>query len=164
MGGGARPRTPGVTRDAAVPIRLRPAEERDLDQLRAIEVASFADPWSVEGFRDMMANARARMDVADDGNGAVLGYTAAWYVADQAEIANLAVAPAARRRGIGSLLLARILEAAATLGAKTVFLEVRESNTAAQRLYASRGFEIAGRRREYYRRPVEDALIMRCSV
>jgi len=148
-------------RSAKEMVRLRPAEERDLHQVRAIEVASFTDPWTLEGFREMLENPRTRMEVADDGNGEVLGYAVAWYVADEAEIANLAVLPAARCRGIGALLLAHILESAATFGAASVFLEVRESNIAAQALYAAQGFAVIGRRKQYYRRPDEDALIMR---
>jgi ribosomal-protein-alanine N-acetyltransferase len=142
-------------------VVVRPAEERDLRQVHAIEVASFADPWALEGFRDTMDNSRARTEVADDGGGRVLGYAVAWFVADEAEIANLAVAPAARGRGIGALLLTRILQAAATFGAAAVYLEVRESNAAARALYAAQGFVVAGRRNQYYRKPVEDALIMR---
>ena len=147
--------------DPPAGIRVRPAEERDLARIHAIEQASFADPWALEGFRDTLARARARVEVAVGQDDQVLGYAVAWFVSDESEIANLAVAPEARRRRIGLLLLDRILEAAAAFGAGTVFLEVRQSNLAAQRLYATRGFETAGRRRQYYRKPVEDALIMR---
>jgi ribosomal-protein-alanine N-acetyltransferase len=142
-------------------IRVRPAEERDLVRIHAIEQTSFADPWALAGFRDTLEHARARVEVAVGQDDQVLGYAVAWFVADESEIANLAVAPEARRRHIGLLLLDRILQAAATFGARTVFLEVRQSNVAAQRLYATRGFAVAGRRRHYYRKPVEDALIMR---
>jgi ribosomal-protein-alanine N-acetyltransferase len=142
-------------------VVVRAAEERDLESIHAIECASFGDPWSLEGFRDLIDHPRARMEVACGGNGELLGYAVAWYVADESEIANLAVAPRARRRGVGTLLLDRILRAAAEFGAKTVFLEVRESNEEARKLYESREFAIAGRRVKYYRRPNEDALIMR---
>ena len=140
---------------------IRAATESDLAAIHAIERASFADPWAITGFRDMIEHARARVEAAIDIEGTLIGYAVAWYVADEAEIANIAVAPAMRQRGVGTQLLDRILEAAATLGARTVFLEVRESNLAAQRLYASRAFAVAGRRKLYYRRPDEDALIMR---
>lgn len=135
-----------------------------MSQVHAIEVASFNDPWSLQGFRDTMANPRNRVEVADDGNGGVLGYSVAWYVAEEAEIANLAVSSAARRCGIGALLLARILEAAGTFGAAAVFLEARESNVAALALYGSQRFVVVGRRKRYYQKPVEDAVIMRCTV
>ena len=142
-------------------VRVRPAEERDLARIHEIERASFGDPWSLEGFRDMLEHDRARVEVAVGDDDAVIGYAVAWFVSDESEIANLAVAPESRRRRIGVLLLDRILEAAATFGARSVFLEVRESNVAAQQLYGTRGFAIAGRRKQYYRKPVEDALIMR---
>jgi ribosomal-protein-alanine N-acetyltransferase len=144
-----------------IELTIRAATESDLAAIHAIELASFADPWALTGFRDMIEHSRARVEAAIDSDGTLIGYAVAWYVADEAEIANVAVAPAMRQRGIGSKLLDRILEAAASLGARTVFLEVRESNLAAQRLYASRAFAVAGRRKLYYRRPDEDALIMR---
>ena len=62
---------------------------------------------------------------------------------------------------MGALLLDRILRSAAEFGARTVFLEVRESNEEARKLYEARGFEVAGKRTKYYRKPDEDALIMR---
>jgi ribosomal-protein-alanine N-acetyltransferase len=142
-------------------VMVRAAAEGDLAVIHTIECASFGDPWSLEGFRDLLDHPRAKMEVAVGGDGGLLGYAVAWYVADESEIANIAVAPDARRRGVGALLLDRILRAAAAFGARTVFLEVRESNEAARKLYEARGFEVAGKRAKYYRRPDEDALIMR---
>lgn len=142
-------------------VRVRPAEERDLARIHEIERASFADPWSLEGFRDMLEHGRARVEVAEGDDAIVLGYAVAWFVSDESEIANLAVAPEVRRRRIGLLLLDRILEAAASFGTRSVFLEVRASNVAARKLYESRGFAVAGTRKAYYRKPVEDALVMR---
>jgi ribosomal-protein-alanine N-acetyltransferase len=154
-------RTPRVRGSA---VQVRRAEERDLPAIHAIECASFADPWAVGGFRDMLDHPRARLDVAVGDAGVILGYAVAWFVADESEIANLAVAPDARRRGIGTILLDHVLGFATSAGARSVFLEVRESNVAAQELYAGRQFVVAGRRKEYYRKPVEDALIMRRTV
>jgi ribosomal-protein-alanine N-acetyltransferase len=147
--------------EGALAVTVRAAREDDLAAIHAIESASFGDPWSLEGFRDLLDHPRAKLEVAIDSDGALLGYAVAWYVADESEIANIAVAPAARRRGVGALLLDRILRAAAEFGAKTVFLEVRESNEEARKLYEARSFEIAGRRLKYYSKPDEDALIMR---
>ena len=115
-------------------VTVRAAAEQDLAAIHAIECVSFGDPWALEGFRDLIDHPRAKMEVAVDAGDAVLGYAVAWYVADESEIANFAVAPAARRRGVGALLLDRILRAAAEFGAKTVFLEVRESNEEARKL------------------------------
>jgi ribosomal-protein-alanine N-acetyltransferase len=151
----------GKRKGAAAAVLIRYGDEHDLAAIHAIEVASFADPWALEGFRDMLDHSRAKVIVATETDGVLIGYAVAWYVADEAEIANIAVAPSARRRGVGAVLLDRLLEIAATFGARSVFLEVRESNEAARQLYASRRFEIAGRRTAYYRKPSEDALVMR---
>ncbi len=80
---------------------------------------------------------------------------------DEAELLNLAVAPSVRGKGIGSALLERASADARRWGAKARFLEGRASNDDARRLYAKAGFEEVGRRRSYYRRPLEDALILR---
>jgi ribosomal-protein-alanine N-acetyltransferase len=80
---------------------------------------------------------------------------------DEGELANLAVAPELRSRGIGRLLLDAILQNATTRGVRQLYLEVRESNVAARGLYLGRGFEQVGRRKRYYRSPTEDALILR---
>jgi ribosomal-protein-alanine N-acetyltransferase len=147
--------------EAPAGVLVRAATENDLVAIHAIECASFGDPWALEGFRDLIDHPRAKMEAAIGADGELLGYAVAWYVADESEIANIAVAPNARRKGVGALLLDRILRAAAAFGALTVFLEVRESNEEARKLYEARGFEIAGKRTKYYRKPDEDALIMR---
>lgn len=92
------------------------------------------------------------------------GYLLARHAADEGEILNLGVAPAARRRGIGRALVREGLNALAALGATRVFLEVRESNAAARALYAEFGFGEVGRRRGYYRRPTEDAIVLRAAI
>jgi ribosomal-protein-alanine N-acetyltransferase len=79
----------------------------------------------------------------------------------EAEVADLAVAPAARRRGIGRALIDRLLSDLEREGVLAVFLEVRESNRAARALYESRAFHGVGRRRGYYRFPLEDALLLK---
>ena len=145
-------------------VQVRPAVERDLARIHEIEVATFADPWTLEAFRDLLEHSYARLEVAESAEDELLGYAAAWFVADESEIANLAVTPHARRRGIGRLLLDRILHAAVAFGARSVFLEVRESNDAGRKLYASRGFVVSGRRAQYYRKPDEDALIMKRAI
>ena len=80
---------------------------------------------------------------------------------DESELANLAVLPAARNRGIGGMLLKSALTAAEDRGSVEMYLEVRASNASAIALYTSHGFSEVGRRRGYYRKPVEDALVLR---
>jgi ribosomal-protein-alanine acetyltransferase len=135
----------------------------DLDAVVAIECASFADPWTAESFVSVLGLPHMRFLVAEEGD-ELLGYVVAMVVADEGEIADLAVAPAARRRGIGGLLLDRVAGDAAQRGTRSLYLEVRESNSGARALYESRGFVAVGRRRGYYQHPREDALLLRREV
>jgi len=101
--------------------------------------------------------------VAETGDGPV-GYVVARRVLDEGEILNLGVALPVRRRGVGRVLVRRVLTTFAAAGVTAVFLEVRESNLPAQRLYAAFGFQEVGRRRRYYEAPVEDAVILRAAI
>lgn len=94
----------------------------------------------------------------------VVGYVIAHYGREEGEILNLGVAPDERRRGVGRALVADVLEALRSRGVRAVYLEVRESNAVARRLYQSMGFGEVGRRSRYYRRPVEDAVILRAAI
>jgi len=145
-------------------VLVRAAAAADLDAIVAIERASFADPWTRRAFAEVLSGGRVRFDVACAAGGPVVGYVIAWFVADEGEIANLAVAPAHRRAGIAALLLAGVIAAARASGVVTLHLEVRESNASARALYAAFGFREAGRRRAYYRTPTEDALLLRLAV
>jgi [ribosomal protein S18]-alanine N-acetyltransferase len=143
-------------------IAIRPARVDDLPAILAIERVSFTDPWSRSSFAALLEQPRVYFSVALDGHaGALVGYTVAWFVLDEAELANLAVTPDARGNGIGARLLESALAASAQRGAATMYLEVRASNRSAIALYTSHGFTEVGRRRAYYRKPVEDALILR---
>lgn len=141
-------------------VRLRPMMAADLDAVVALEEASYAVPWSAATFTTLMERADAITLVAESASG-VAAYAAFWSVGYQGELGNVAVAPAWRRRGLAGRLLQAVLEQAAERGVSEVFLEVRPSNVGAQRLYERCGFQVTGRRRHYYRRPVEDALVMR---
>lgn len=151
--------------ESAVPpthLAIRLARRDDVDDVAAIERRSFADPWSAGSFRALFGNPVVHFAVAEDPvTGRIFGYVVGWAVADEAEIANLAVADEARGAGVGARLLDHAIAAARQRSCRVVFLEVRESNVAARALYASRGFEVAGRRSKYYRKPVEDALVLR---
>jgi ribosomal-protein-alanine N-acetyltransferase len=139
------------------PIRL--AAEADLPAIVGIEHAVFSDPWSLEAFRRSLAGI---VTVAVSGE-TVAGYLVAHHTSDFGEILNVAVHPDHRRHGIGWALVEDVLWRLASDSVGLVFLEVRESNTAAQRLYGRMGFEAVGRRSAYYREPKEDAVVMRIS-
>ena len=123
----------------------------------------FADPWSTEDFRDCLTSDAHFLvvEASGSGGGAIAGYVVALDAADEGEILNLAVAPAGRRNGLGRTLVQHILEALTARGVRQVYLEVRESNAPARALYAAQGFKEVGRRTQYYRRPVEDAIVLR---
>ncbi len=139
---------------------MRAATAADLAAIQAIEVASFSDPWSTESFAQMLAQPRVRA-LAATRAGQLVGYCIAWQIADEAEVANIAVREADRGLGIGGVLLDALIADVDAAGGATIYLEVRASNAAAQRLYASRGFAVVGRRAGYYQRPDEDALVLR---
>ena len=119
----------------------------------------FSDPWSTQDFRDCVSF--ALFFVAEEWGERIGGYVVALEAADEGEILNLAVAPAGRRRGLGRALVEAMLDALRDRGVRQVYLEVRESNASARALYASGGFKEVGRRKAYYRRPVEDAIVLR---
>ncbi len=164
MGGGARAATTGgvsgVGHVAEAGAAIRPALASDLDGVVAIEAASFSDPWTRGSFRTLVAVPHVYFPVVEDAAG-VTAFAIALFAADESELANLAVAPERRGRGLGARLLDEVMREAERRGARTMWLEVRESNAAARRLYAARGFVDAGRRRRYYADPVEDALVLR---
>jgi [ribosomal protein S18]-alanine N-acetyltransferase len=158
MGIGARAATAS---EMSRSISISPVVTADLDAIAAIERVAFSDPWSERSFREALAAAPIYFVAARSDDGAVLGYVVAWFVADEGQIANLAVAPAGWGRGIGRALLTAALREAVARGTKDVYLEVRDSNLRARRLYGSCGFKEVGRRRGYYRLPVEDAIVLR---
>lgn len=115
--------------------------------------------------------------LADDPGGAILvaevdraeppvvaGYAAFHRIGDEAELHNLAVDPAQRRRGLGRALLAAGVRTMRELGVRHLFLEVRATNLAAIELYRSLGFRLLYTRRNYYQNPEEDALVMGCDI
>lgn len=159
--GGFEPRDGRQWASAAPGVSLRPAVADDLASVARIEQASFSDPWNQRSFESVLRDQRAIFTVATLEDGRVAGYVVAWFVADEGEIANLAVSPAARRRHVGSTMLDATIRLARTHHVTSLYLEVRDSNVAARALYNSRGFVEVGRRRAYYRKPVEDARVLR---
>jgi ribosomal-protein-alanine N-acetyltransferase len=139
--------------------RIRPAQPADARAVGALERRCFADPWSEGSFREAFGPGWSFGYVAEAGLD-VTGYVVAREVAGSGEILNLAVAPEARREGLARALLHTALDALRRRGATEVYLEVRESNDGARRLYEAEGFTPAGRRRDYYRQPLEDALVL----
>jgi len=142
-------------------IAIRPTTADDVPAMASIEALAFSDPWPARSFHELLGHPFSRMATACDESGGVVGYCIMLRAADEAEIANIATAPGVRRRGVGTQLLDDAITAGIATGVIAMFLEVRESNAAARALYSSRGFVAVGRRRGYYRHPVEDALVLR---
>lgn len=144
-----------------MPVRVRVMTAGDVDVVAAIEAQSFSDPWPRTAFAELLQVGHARMRVAMDAQGTPVGYCVMLVVLDEREVANICVDAAVRGAGVAGRLLDEALASADGEGATVVYLEVRESNTAAQRLYRARGFHLVGRRRGYYQHPTEDALVLR---
>jgi [ribosomal protein S18]-alanine N-acetyltransferase len=139
----------------------RVEHEADLDAVVAIETASFSNPWTRDMYVTELNNhAISHIYALRDGNLGVVGFCAFWLIFDEIHINNLAVLPQYRGCGYGTALLRFVMAEGGRLGARRATLEVRRSNTAAQRLYARMGFRVVGTRLGYYTGPVEDALIL----
>jgi len=133
----------------------------DLDAVVALEAASFTNPWSREMLEHDLANADvARVYVLRDETGRLIGFCGCWFIYDELHINTLAVSEQHRRQGHATRLLRFVLAEAAARGITSATLEVRRSNEAALALYERFGFAIRGIRRDYYTKPVEDALVL----
>jgi ribosomal-protein-alanine N-acetyltransferase len=138
-------------------IELMKAE--DIPQIMEIERMCFVTPWHENSFYAELNHQPACYLVAHIGE-RVVGYGGMWVIMDEAHITTLAVHPAYRRQHIGERLLLGLLEVAIARRARRATLEVRASNSAAQRLYAKYGFSAVAIRKGYYADTGEDALVM----
>jgi tRNA threonylcarbamoyl adenosine modification protein YeaZ/ribosomal-protein-alanine acetyltransferase len=132
-----------------------------IDEVLAIEAASFTNPWTREMYaKELDLGGMSLLFLARDNQGRAAGFCSAWRVLDELHINNLAVVPEVRRHGVASALLKRTFSEGTRLGAKRATLEVRRSNVAARQLYERLGFVVTGVRSGYYTTPVEDALVL----
>jgi ribosomal-protein-alanine N-acetyltransferase len=162
-------------------LTLRPMSAADLDQVALLDAMSFPIAWPQGAFAKELANPQGHCWVIETvasmpliyegptgtpqeprivqpGGRAVAAMLVCWLVLDEAHIATLAVHPDLRRQGLGKMILGCALEEAARQGAKLAYLEVRESNKAAQDMYLEFGFKVTGHRPRYY--ITEDAVLM----
>jgi ribosomal-protein-alanine N-acetyltransferase len=142
---------------------IRRATAADIPAMMALEKrAATAAHWSAEQYRTAFSSeAPARVVLIVEEETGMQGFITGRVLDEEWEIENIAVAGPARRRGLGTRLLGEFLDLARSGGARAVFLEVRESNLAARRLYGKWAFEESGRRKGYYREPAEDAIVFR---
>lgn len=127
-----------------------------LEGVAVLESLCFSTPWSRSALEEELTNACSRFLVAVS-NGDVVGYLGCHHIVGEGYIANIAVHPEHRRRGIARALLSAAIEQGS--GLSRITLEVRQSNTAAIALYESLGFIKDGIRPRFYTTPVEDACI-----
>lgn len=140
----------------------RPMTVNDLDEVLAIEVAAYSFPWSRGNFIDSLA-AGYRAELRLDEQGRCLGYSVAMPGFEEMHLLNLTVAPRHQRQGHAWAMLQLLCEAARQRGDHKLWLEVRQSNEPARRLYERFGFGEVGLRKSYYPAPQgrrEDAMVM----
>jgi ribosomal-protein-alanine N-acetyltransferase len=136
----------------------------DVDEVVAIERASFGMPWSRGAFLyEIEQNRVARCWVLREA-GRIIAYICLWEIGDELHVTNIAVLPAQRRRGLARSLLTAVIDDVRQRGLRVVSLEVRPSNREAVPLYESFGFKAVGRRKGYYYDTGEDAVIMELAL
>ncbi len=144
-------------------ISIRDMLPQDISSVIQIERMSFSTPWSESSFFTEVSRPHCIARVALLNN-TLVGYICCEWVADEAHILNLAVHPDYRRMGIATALIQNIMDELRIRSCRYIYLEVRDSNYIAKRLYGGLGFKIVGIRKGYYTSPKEDAVIMMLEV
>ena len=140
-------------------IEIRNAVKGDIDFVASLEKECFSLPQSHSDL-EKMASDDTKLLLVAVADGELAGYIGAYTVCRESDIMTVAVAPAFRKAGIGKMLVSSLFEHLKG-DSDAVFLEVRESNSAATGLYTSLGFEQVGVRKNYYKLPTEDALLFK---
>ena len=140
-------------------MKIRAAAAEDLACMASLERLCFSEPWSERALGEHLASPLSVALVCER-EGGLLGYALGSVIPPEGELYRIAVSLDARWGGIGSALLGEFLCAMRERGARSVYLEVRESNAAARALYAKFGFSLVGIRKNYYRSPLESAAVM----
>ena len=140
-------------------IRILPMKKEDIPELARLEKICFSQPWSEKSLEEELDNHIAHFFTAIKGD-RIIGYIGTFVVCESANISNIAVFPEYRRQGAARALITEACRNSLSLGAQSLSLEVRVSNSEAISLYSSMGFEEVGMRKGFYRAPAEDALIL----
>ena len=141
-------------------MNIVPMNEHHVPQIALLERECFADPWSQQSIASELHNPLSLWLVAQEEQ-TLLGYVGSQTCQDETDMMNIAVSPASRRQGVARALIEALVSALRQRGSKQLTLEVRASNGPARQLYESLGFLQVGLRKNYYRNPKEDALILR---
>lgn len=140
-------------------IIVRTAGRDDIDVLVNISQKSVVPPWSAGNFADAIQSNLCKV-VVGESDGTVCGYIVCYHAADEGEIPQVAVAESFRRKGIASSMMEMLFDKLRDDGICRLFLEVRERNAVAIKLYERMGFLSVGVRKDFYTNPKEDAVIM----
>lgn len=143
-------------------VRIVDTRPEHLDDILLMEQQCFSVPWTHEQLMAQLSDFMHIFLAAEDENGRAVGYAGLMYVLDEGYISNVAESPDRRREGIADMLLTELYERAKAKKLSFLTLEVRESNIPAQSLYKKHGYTEVGRRKAYYSRPKEDAVLMTC--
>ena len=143
-----------------IDFAIEKARAEHIDEITGIEKSSFAVPWSKGSFTDEITANDLAVYICAIAGGRVVGYIGMWDICGEGHVTNLAVHPDFRNKGVGSGLVEGLIEEAKKRGIRSMTLEVRKSNLAAQALYKKFGFAAAGVRKRYYEDNGEDAVIM----
>lgn len=135
------------------------AEEAHLDGMAELEALCFSSPWSKNSLK-LLLNEGIGVGMVCRRDGKICAYGGMLIAVDEGQITNVATHPDVRRQGYGRAVVEALLKYAKQHNLNSVSLEVRASNAAAIALYSSLGFKSEGRRRGFYTKPQEDALVM----
>ena len=138
---------------------IRPMEVSDTEQVEMIEKQIFSIPWSQKSFEDA-CQSNDNIYLVCEMNGQIAGYCGLWTVLGEGNITNMAVSGGFRRLGIAETLMKEMEKRGMSKNVVTYFLEVRKSNEAAVNLYKKMGYVQIGVRKNFYEKPVEDALVL----
>lgn len=138
---------------------IRQMEKKDIEQVERIEKEIFSIPWSAHSFEDA-AMTKENIYLVCECNGVIAGYCGLWTVLGEGNITNMAVDKEYRKKGIGEALMKEMEKRGRQKDVDIFFLEVRQSNAEARRLYDKMGYKEIGTRKRFYERPVEDAIVM----
>ena len=136
----------------------------DIPSVVEIEKQCFSLPWSEKSFEDSLTREDTIFLVCEMEHSHIAGYMGLYISFEEANVTNVAVSPACRKKGCGEALVIEAKAEAKAAGAESIFLEVRTSNEPAISLYKKQGFEELGIRKKFYEHPVEDAIIMKVGI
>ena len=146
--------------DLDITWTIRQMTEEDVAAVAALEAENFSRPWSFDAFSKTLSDENYIVMIAK-ATDALLGYCVLLCTGEEADITNVCTAPEARGKGVAMDMLAVLMDVGRARGVTEFFLEVRESNVPARRLYTKLGFEEIGLRKNYYEEPKEHAVLMK---